>query len=155
MEESLHVDVGEVEARLCATLGKLLKVESAGAVVIHDLEDTADSNYGSGSSLEHLGAESLDKVRCGFCGHGGLLLHLSLLGSLLAEDSDGELLVVQAATAITIVTVKEGAKLIGREVHAAFFEHALELVEIDTARVHHIEELEHLHEAGLLGHLGI
>ena len=62
LEENLHVHIGEVEARLSAALGKLLEVESAGAVVIHNLEDTANSNDGSGSSLEHLTAEGLYKV---------------------------------------------------------------------------------------------
>ena len=90
-----------------------------------------------------------------FCGHGGFLLHLSLRGSLLTEDSDGELFVVEAATAVSIIAVEEGAKLFGWEIHAAFFEHALELVEVNTARVHHVKKLEHLHEASLLRHLGI
>ena len=64
LEESLDVDVGEVEARLSTALCELLKVESAGAVVIHDLEDTADTNDGSGSSLEHLATEGFNQVRC-------------------------------------------------------------------------------------------
>ena len=96
------------------------------------------------------------KERClRFGGHRGFLLHLSLLGSLLAKDSDGEFFVVKAATAVLVVAVEEGAQLLGGEVHAAFFEHALELVEVHTARVHHVEVLEHLHEAGLFRHLGI
>ena len=43
-EERLDVHIGELEAGLSAALGELLQIKGTGAVVIHDLEDTADTD---------------------------------------------------------------------------------------------------------------
>ena len=81
-------------------------------------------------------------------------MHLSFGGRFLAEDSDCKLFVVQAAALILIVGVEKWAQLIFREVHASFFQHALELGEVYSSLVHNVKVLEHLHKASLFRHLG-
>ena len=39
--------------------------------------------------------------------------------------------------------------------HSALFEGTAELVKVNSAGVHHVKILEHLHETGLLRHLGV
>ena len=80
-----------------------------------------------------------------------LLLHLALALRLTSEDGEGELSVVEAATAILVVDVEKGPQLVLRVVHAGLLEHSLELVEVDCASVHDVEVLEHLDEAGSVG----
>ena len=45
-----------------ASLGEFLQIQSARAIVIHDLEDAPDADDGASAALEHFCAESLDKV---------------------------------------------------------------------------------------------
>jgi hypothetical protein len=58
-------------------------------------------------------------------------LHLTLGCGLLAEDCNSELRVVKITTSVGVVGFEEGTELILRVVHATFFEHALELGEVD------------------------
>ena len=64
LEQRLYVDIGEIKAGLLASLGKLLQVESARSVVIHDLEDAANADDRPGTSAEHLLTEGFDQIAC-------------------------------------------------------------------------------------------
>ena len=90
-----------------------------------------------------------------FGGNRWLPLQLALASGLATEDSHCELSVVEAAAAILVIGVEEGPQLFLRIVHARFLEHALELRKVDCTGIHHVEVLEHLHEAGLFRHLRI
>ena len=61
-EESLHIDVCEIEARLFTAFGKLLNVERSRAVIVHNLENTADANDRSGATSQHPLSECLNQV---------------------------------------------------------------------------------------------
>jgi hypothetical protein len=43
-EQGLDIDIGELEARLLAAFGKLMDIKGTRTVVVHNLEDTADTN---------------------------------------------------------------------------------------------------------------
>ena len=100
-------------------------------------------------------AELLYERYLRFGGDGRLLLHVALIGGLLAEHRDGKLRVVQTTATIPVVGVKERAKLILGEVHASLLQDSLKLGKIDGTRVHDVEVLEHFHETGFFRHFSI
>ena len=70
----------------------------------------------------------------------------------MAEDCHRELLVVETAAAVAVISLKEGTKLLLWIVHTRLLKYALELGEVNRSRIHDVEVLEHLHEASLLRH---
>jgi len=84
-----------------------------------------------------------------------LLLHLTLCHRFFTEYCNCELSVIETATSVSVVGLKEGTQLILRVIHAALFEYALELGEVDSTCVHDVKVLKHLHKARLLRHLRI
>ena len=90
-----------------------------------------------------------------FGSNGRLLLHVALIGGLLAKHSDSELCIVKTTATILVIGVEEWAKLILGEVHATLFKDSLELGEVNGTRIHDVEVLEHFHETGFFRHLGI
>ena len=87
--------------------------------------------------------------------NGSLSLKLALGSCLLTENGDGKLRVAESTASILVVALEQGPELFLRVIHAALFEHASELGEVNGAGVHDVEVLEHLHEASLFAHLGV
>ena len=73
----------------------------------------------------------------------------------MAEDCHRELLVVETAATVAVISLKEGTKLLLWIVHARLLKYALELGEVNRSRIHDVEVLEHLHEASLFRQLRI